>query len=48
MLTGLALLPASLIAGFLWNNMGADMAFMYGGAMSALASVLMLALVRNR
>ena len=42
--TGLALLPASLIAGGLWQFAGARASFVYGAALAALASGLLLAL----
>ena len=37
---GLTLLPASIIAGWLWDNYGGGAAFFYGAAMSALAAIL--------
>ncbi|MCM8779874.1 MAG: MFS transporter [Candidatus Omnitrophica bacterium] len=37
-LVGLALLPASLLAGILWKAFGASMPFWFGGAMGVLAS----------
>ena len=39
---GLALLPASLIAGFLWDRFGPQAPFYYGTATAAAAAVLML------
>lgn len=40
-LAGIALLPASVIAGALWDNVGAQAPFVYGGAMSLLAALLL-------
>ena len=37
---GLTLLPASIIAGWLWDNHGPGAAFFYGAAMSAIAAAL--------
>ncbi|MDO8683195.1 MAG: MFS transporter [Armatimonadota bacterium] len=45
--TGVALLPASLIAGFLWDNVGPSGPFIYGAATSAAAAILLLLFVRN-
>ena len=41
-LTGIALLPASVIAGFLWNNVGSAAPFVFGSALSAVAALLLL------
>lgn len=41
---GLMLLPASIIAGWLWDNLGAGTTFFYGAVMSALAAALFVAL----
>lgn len=41
-LAGIALLPASVIAGLLWDKIGAFAPFIYGGVMS-LVSALILA-----
>ena len=38
-LVGLALLPASLLAGILWETFGAAMPFWFGGVMGILASI---------
>ena len=42
--TGLALLPASLVAGFLWDRVGPAAPFFYGAAMSAAAAILLVVL----
>lgn len=41
-LAGIALLPASVIAGLLWNGMGASAPFVYGGVMSLIAAVILM------
>lgn len=45
--TGLALLPASLIAGFLWDKIGPSAPFYYGSATSLAAAILMLVFMRQ-
>ena len=40
--TGLALLPASLVAGFLWDRIGPAAPFYFGAVMSAAAAVLLI------
>lgn len=40
-LAGIALLPASVIAGLLWNNIGAFAPFIYGGVMSLLSACIL-------
>ena len=40
-LAGIALLPASVIAGFIWDNVGAFAPFVYGGVMSLVASMIL-------
>lgn len=40
-LVGVALLPASVIAGFLWDNIGPAAPFLFGAALSALAALLL-------
>lgn len=48
-LTGIALLPASVIAGLLWDNVGMYASFLYGTVMSFVAAViLMFGLKQNR
>lgn len=46
MVTGLALLPASLIAGGLWDQVSHAAPFWYGGVVGLAAAVALLALVR--
>ena len=45
--TGLALLPASIIAGLLWKHLGPPAPFYYGAATSLLAAILLAMLVRD-
>jgi hypothetical protein len=40
-IAGLALLPASLITGLLWNAFGSTPPFIYGAALALLAAVLL-------
>lgn len=42
---GIGLLPASLLAGFLWSAFGAPAPFYFGGALGALAAVALLFLI---
>jgi MFS family permease len=46
--TGIALLPASLIAGFLWNTVGAKAPFIFGASLSLAAAVLLGLLINNK
>lgn len=46
-LVGIALLPASVIAGFLWNTFGATTPFLFGSAMSLLAATILLFLMKG-
>jgi MFS family permease len=48
MATGLAALPASALAGLLWQTLGPAAPFYYGAAMAALAAALFAALMRSR
>lgn len=43
--TGVGLLPASLLAGFLWDGFGPQATFYFGGAMGVLASAALLFLI---
>lgn len=40
-LSGIALLPASVIAGLLWDSIGICAPFIYGGAMSLIAAAIL-------
>ena len=44
---GLVMLPGGIIAGILWDAMGPEMTFAYGGTMSLLALVLLLLFTRH-
>ena len=46
--TGLALLPASVIAGRLWDRVGPAAPFYYGGATAVAALLLLLLVFRNK
>ena len=41
-IAGIALLPASVICGFLWESFGSAVPFIFGAAMSAVAAVLLI------
>ena len=43
--TGIGLLPASILAGFLWSAFGPQATFYFGGAMGALAAVALWLLI---
>ncbi|MEG1430467.1 MAG: MFS transporter [Oscillospiraceae bacterium] len=45
---GIALLPASVIAGFLWDNLGPRAPFLFGAALSAVAAALLLVLLGRK
>lgn len=42
MLVGVALLPASVIAGFLWDHIGTSAPFVFGALLSAAAALILL------
>ena len=44
---GVALLPASIIAGFLWDFFGANVPFIFGATLSFLAAVVLLLFMKN-
>ena len=44
---GLAMLPASLVAGFLWQKVSPAATFVYGAAMALVSALLLLALLRS-
>ncbi|MDR2036114.1 MAG: MFS transporter [Coriobacteriales bacterium] len=44
---GIALLPASIIAGILWDTFNATVPFVFGAALSLVAALLLLFLMRN-
>ena len=45
--TGLALLPASVIAGLLWDMVSVESVFIFGAVVSIIAAVLLFALVKE-
>ena len=45
---GLALLPASVIAGLLWNGIGAPAPFLFGSGMSLAAALILLFFMKNK
>jgi MFS family permease len=45
---GVALLPASVIAGVLWTNYGAKVPFIFGACLSLLAAILLIIFLRGK
>ena len=45
--TGIALLPASVIAGVLWNQFGTAVPFIFGASLSLLAAVILLLFMKD-
>ena len=48
MVVGVAILPASLIAGFLWDRIGPSAPFWFGAGMAALATILFAGLTMRK
>ena len=48
LIVGLAVFPANLIAGLLWNSIDARAAFIYASVVAVISSGLLLILVRKR
>ena len=46
--TGIALLPASIIAGLLWSRFGAALPFVFGALMALLAAAILTLFMKNR
>ena len=46
-IAGLALLPASVITGLLWNTFGAKVPFIYGASLSLMAALLLALFMKN-
>lgn len=44
---GIALLPASIIAGFLWNVFGAAIPFVFGAGLSLVAAIVLMIFMKN-
>jgi len=47
-ITGIALLPASVIAGVLWSAFGAAVPFVFGAGLSLVAALILLIFMRNK
>lgn len=45
---GIALLPASLITGFLWDQFGSVVPFLFGAGMSFTAAIILLLFMKNK
>jgi MFS family permease len=45
---GIALLPASIIAGLLWNSFGSTVPFIFGACMSLIAAVLLIVFMKSK
>ena len=45
--TGIALLPASVIAGILWNSFGATVPFVFGAVMALIAATILFFFMKN-
>lgn len=46
--TGIALLPASLLAGFLWQNLGSEATFIAGSIFAVVATLLLATLLQKK
>lgn len=46
-LSGIALLPASVIAGFLWENFGVQMPFLFGASTAIIAAIAILLFIKE-
>jgi predicted MFS family arabinose efflux permease len=44
---GIALLPASIIAGLLWNYYGSTVPFVFGAGMAFISSILLIIFMKN-
>ncbi|MCL2784008.1 MAG: MFS transporter [Propionibacteriaceae bacterium] len=47
-IAGIALLPASIIAGLLWDNFGSSVPFLFGAATSAAAAIILILFMPSR
>lgn len=47
-ITGIALLPASMICGFLWNSFGDSVPFVFGASMSLLSALILALFFRDK
>jgi MFS family permease len=48
MVTGIGLLPASLITGFIWEQFGVSASFYFNGALAVIAALLLSFFLRNK
>ena len=46
-LSGIALLPASVIAGFLWENFGVQMPFLFGASTAIIAAIIIILFIKE-
>jgi predicted MFS family arabinose efflux permease len=46
-IAGIALLPASIIAGLLWNKFGATVPFVFGATLSLISALLLLVFMKG-
>jgi MFS family permease len=46
-IAGIALLPASVIAGLLWNKFGSTVPFLFGATMSLISSILLIVFMKQ-
>lgn len=47
-ITGIALLPASIIAGFLWSSFGSTVPFVFGAGLSLVSALLLLVFMKGK
>jgi len=47
-IAGIALLPASIVAGLLWNSFGSAVPFIFGASLSLLAALLLMVFMRGK
>jgi len=45
--SGIALLPASIIAGLLWDTFGAAVPFVFGASMAGIAALILIVFMKN-
>jgi MFS family permease len=46
--SGVALLPASIIAGLLWDTFGAQVPFLFGAVLSLISALLLIVFMKGR
>jgi MFS family permease len=47
-ISGIALLPASIIAGLLWNKFGSTVPFVFGASLSLISAIILLVFMKGR